>query len=604
MEEEYIIQCWACIASFDAFSAGWCAHIPPSKICPYCLRCSCNAPEEYKKEIWKNAPYELVQERESVSKGKEPLGEMLLRSGKITHEILQAALKRQEEEGVKLGEILVKMNVIKKEELELYLISQKKIPAISLKDRKIDFELVRKISLNFCFKHKCLPLGIEEFKDEKILALAMTDPFDSMTISTVSSITNLRVIPYQASQDEIGKVLNEVYEAFEVRSPAGRDGKDYGLIKELIKSGIRRGAEEIYIEPHDTEFRIFFRIEGYLFKSVPLPKNENPNLINFIMELANLDVNISKVPQKGKMNLGDFNENYEIYVVSTPSRAGNIITIKLIDKEKFVMDLPQLGLTELDIKDIKDAIGRKEGLIIVSAPLFNNSSSTLYSFMSSYLNEGWRVTSIEPLIYMEMPGITQVEYDEKLHLSYVIKKAVDTQPEILFIFSFHDENAINLLIHYSINFPVVVEMNARNAVQVIHILRDMMGVNPKILSERLNLIMNQRMVRRLCDKCKEPAKAPFDLDLKIVDMDTYEFTFYKEKGCEECNRTGFKGRFPIYEILKITSSIKELIAIGANERIIREAAKKSGFITLGQNCIYKIIQGLTSTTEYLKGGFD
>lgn len=604
MVEEYIIQCWSCLASFDAFSAGWCAHIPPSKICPYCLRCSCNAPENYKEEIWRGAPEELVEERKSVTKGKEPLGEMLLRSRKITNEILQAALKRQEEEGIKLGEILVKMNVITKDELELYLISQKKIAVISLKDKKVNLELMKKIGFNFCLKHKCLPLGIEEFQDEKILALVMANPFDSATISAVSSATSLKVIPYQADPEELEQTINELQKMLKKPLTSVKDEKDFTIIEGLIRSGIKRAAEEIYIEPHDSEFRIFFRIEGLLFKAGPISRDDHPNLISSLMEIANLDKNNQRIPQRGKINLAEFKENYDIHVQSTPSRYGSILSIKLIDRKTFAKDIKDIGLTELDIKDITETISKREGICVISAPLFNNSHLTLYSLMNYYLKEGWKVTSVEPFIYMEIPGINQIELEEKYPPSYIIKKAIDTQPEILFVFSLHDENSINILFRYSVNFPILLEINARNSAQAIHVLRDIVGVNPKLISERLKLVLNQRMIRRLCDNCKEPAKTPFEVDWKVEDLDTYEFTFFKEKGCEECNRTGFKGRFPIYEILKISPSIKELITRGANERTIIETAKKLGFITLGQNCVYKIVQGLTSTTEYLKGNFD
>ncbi len=604
MVEEYIIQCWSCLASFDAWNAGWCAHIPPSKICPYCLRCSCNAPDNYKEEVWKKAPQELIEERGSVTKGKEPLGEMLLRSGKLTPEILKAALKRQEEEGVKLGEILVKMNVITKDELELYLISQRKIATISLKDRDIDLELVKKIGFNFCVKNKCLPLGVEEFQSQKIIPLVMANPFDFLTISAVSSATSLKVIPYHADPEELEQIINELQKKFKKPSFAREDEKEFAIIEGLLRSGIRRSAEEIYIEPHDSEFRIFFRIEGLLFKAVPISREEHPNLISSLIEIANINKNYQKVLRKGKITLAEFRENYEIHVQSTPSRFGNIISIKIIDKKNFGRDLKEIGLTDLDIKDITDTISKREGVCVVSAPLFHHSPSTLYSLMKHYLNEGWRVTSVEPFIYTEIPGITQIEIEERFPPSYIIKKAIDTQPDILFVFSLQDESSINILFRYSINFPIILEVNARNSAQAIHVLRDMVGINPKILSERLKLVLNQRMIRRLCENCKEPAKTPFEVDLKIADLDTYEFTFYKERGCEECNRTGFKGRFPIYEILKINPVIKELIVKGANEKVIRETAKRLGFITLGQNCVYKIVQGLTSTTEYLKGNFD
>lgn len=604
MVEEYIIQCWSCLASFDVFNAGWCAHIPPSKICPYCLRCSCNAPENYKEEIWRGAPEELLEERKSVTKGKEPLGEMLLRSRKITSEILQAALKRQEEEGIKLGEILVKMNVITKDELELYLISQKKIAVISLKDKKVNLELMKKIGFNFCLKHKCLPLGIEEFQDEKILALVMANPFDSATISAVSSATSLKVIPYQTDPEELEQTINELQKMLKKPLTSVKDEKDFTIIEGLIRTGIKRAAEEIYLEPHDSEFRVFFRIEGLLFKAVPISRDDHPNLISSLMEIANLDKNNQRVPQRGKINLAEFKENYDIHVQSTPSRYGSILSIKLIDRKTFTKDIKDIGLTELDIKDITETIAKREGICVISAPLFNHSPLTLYSLMNYYLKEGWKVTSVEPFIYMEVPGINQIELEERYPPSYIIKKAIDTQPEILFIFSLHDENSINILFRYSVNFPILLEINARNSAQAIHVLRDIVGVNPKLISERLKLVLNQRMIRRLCDNCKEPAKTPFEVDWKVEDLDTYEFTFFKERGCEECNRTGFKGRFPIYEILKISPAIKELIIKGANERAIMETAKKLGFITLGQNCIYKIVQGLTSTTEYLKGNFD
>ncbi len=604
MAEEYIVQCWSCLASFDAFTAGWCGHIPPSKLCPYCLRCSCNAPEDYKSEIWKNAPEELIKERESVKKGKELLGELLLRSGKVTPEILEAALKRQEVEGFKLGEILVKMNVITKEELDLFLVSQRKIAGVSLKNKNIDLELVKKIGFNFCAKHKFLPLGVEDFQEGRFLALAMANPFDILTISAISSSTSLKVIPYQADPNEIQEVINNLYNTFFVSTSVKKDEKDIALIRELIKSGIRKSAEEIYIEPHDAEFRIFFRIEGLLFKAFPISRESHPNLINSIMEFANIDFRTKGTHQKGKIILEEYKNDYEIHAISTLSRYGSIISIKLIDKNALGKDLKDIGFTDLDIKDIEDIISKRDGLCVVSAPLFNNSSSTLYSLMKHYSKKGWKVTSVESLIYMEIPEVNQIELEERFPPSYIIKKAVDTQPEILVVFSLPDEDSLNLVARYSINFPVVIEINARSASQSIHVLRDILGINPRLLSERLKLIINQRMIRRLCDNCKEPAKTPLEVDWKSEDLDTYEYTFYKEKGCEECNKTGFKGRFPIYEILKISPVIKELISKGANEKVIIEEAKKTGFITLRQSCIYKIVQGLTSTTEYLKGNFD
>ncbi len=603
MAEEYIIQCWYCLGEYDAIKAAWCGHPEPTKICPYCLNCSCNAPEEYKNKFWKDAPPQLKIERVKLTSVKEKLGEILIANKVITSEQLLAALARQEETGEKIGQILIKMGLLTKDELEVYLLRQKKTPSVSLKDKKINIELIKKIGLSTCKKYSLIPFELDEMEEKSIVHIAMVNPYMPKAIKEINTIFNSDSIVYQLNEEEFKEKIKEIERILEKEKQKGVvDDEFKKRFSELINFALNKRAEDIYLESEFNKLKVSLRIDGVLFKI------RNYEILKGKIFIENLKKFINARGSggtfKGKIGFRFKGEPYTLKISSVISNKGEYLTIKIIRNSDYRKDITLFNFSEIELKEILNVLEESGGVIVVSAPIFNNSSVLMYALMNHLKDKRAKIISFEDGVNVSVENITQIEtkLDSK---DFFTQTIYSLEPDIVFVHDLRSLEVASEIFRLSSNIMFIIEIFAKSAIRSITQLIDHFNIRKETLSSSLKLVINQRLIRRLCTNCKVKVKPTVDLiskfNLSAEDSAIYEF--YKEKGCSECNYTGFNGRVALYEVLDINEKIKEAISRGLSENELEAILSSMGIIPLGKNALTLAMRGITSINELMKQGF-
>ncbi len=604
MADEYIVQCWYCLGEYDAFKAAWCGHPEPTKICPYCLNCSCNAPEDYKKKFWDEAPDKLKIERIKLTSLHERIGELLISDKKIMSEQLLAALNIQKRTGEKIGEILVKMGLITKDELQMYLLKQKKVPAVNIEREDVNLELVEKVGIETCLKYKIIPFSLEEVDEKRHLHLAMVNPYMPNIIKKVAKLFNADVIYYQAEKEKMEEKLKNIVQALKIKEVTEVD-KNKGIIKnflDILKYAINKKATHIYMVQEFSRLKISLRINGLLFKvkSVELTNKDFLKLLKFSLGLRE-----GKKIVRKTFDLNEKRFNIIIYDEQNGSEELSL-RVRIIDLENFGINIKELSFSEYQLADIEEAFMREEGIILVSAPLFNDSDSLMYSLMN-YVKEEFpskSILSFEEEFLRRLPGIEQKLYhkEDKEDFIDILYK---TEPNIVFVHNMKGIEIAKEVFRLSKNMLFIVEIYSKSAIKSIIKLREYFHISDEEIAENLRLIINQRMIRLLCSKCKIRVKPNLDFvyKLKLSEEDSLMSEFYREKGCQLCNFTGFEKRVPIFEVLKIDEIMKEAIKKGVKENEMESVAISEGLIPLSKSATVMLSKGLTSANELMRQGF-
>ncbi len=603
MADEYIVQCWYCLGEYDAVKAAWCGHPEPTKICPYCLNCSCHAPEDYKKKFWENAPPKMKLERVKLTSVKEKLGEILIANRVITSEQLLAALSRQEKTGEKLGQILIKMGLLTRDELEIYLLRQRKVPFVDIKEKKIELSLIEKIGLATCKKYSVIPFELDEFEDKRIVHVGMVNPYMPSVIKEINSIFEAESVVYQMDEDAFKTKMIEIERILSRRkSPGVIDDEFKRKFTELINFALTKGAEDIYLESEFTKLKVSLRIDGVLFKIKNFEIEDNKkfikNLRTFIKAKGSEGVFYGKIGFKFRM------ETYTLKVSSVLSNKGEYITIKIIKNRDFRKEITLFGFSEFELKEILEALNKRDGVIIVSAPLFNNSSILMYALMNYLKDKKSKIISFEEDTNIHIESITQIE-KRSLDKQFFLESIYRLEPDIVFVHDLRNPDVAREIFRLSGNVLFIIEIFAKSSIKSITQLIEHFSITNEQLADSLRLIINQRLIRKLCPDCKIKVKPTVELIHKfnLSGEDSSMYEFFKEKGCKSCNFTGYKGRVPLYEVLKVNEQIRDALKRGVDEEELETLLTDLGIIPLGKNALTLAMRGVTSISELIKHGF-
>ncbi|MBI2838435.1 MAG: Flp pilus assembly complex ATPase component TadA [Acidobacteria bacterium] len=623
---EYIIQCWNCLGEFDVFSAVWCGCDPknPTKLCPFCLNCFCSASAEYKSLFWKNAPPQLAEEKSTLSKSKDLLGDMLVRMKKLTTDQLLNALRQQKLTGEKLGEILVRMNFIEQEDLDAILAQQQRVLSIDLKNKKVDASLVQNLGLDYCFQHNVIPVERETMPNKTLTTMAMSNPTDVGAIEWAQKRLGSQIVPMYSPKEDILAHLNALRAQgiggistapvpegagaaadAAAAAAAAAEAKTKTAMNNLLATALQTGASDLHLEPAASEVIVRARIDGVLFKMQSIPKELEDALFARLKSLAKLNAQARGLPQSGKIPFKSSATEYELQVQTFPTPGGESINLKILDKGQLLKKLDEIGLNSVELTYLMSASAEAQGLIIVSGPLFNGTPTTLYSLMQQMAAQGRRIVSIENTTQVLLPGVTQLEVrrEDGFGLDKAISAAMNLEPQVICMFDFNDIEMAKTAQKVANSVLVIAEIDARSSTMAIPAMVNL-GYSPQTLAHHLRLVMNQRLVRKVCQHCKERLE-PSDELLKKLDLseEARKLPLYKAKGCARCHNIGYSGRIPLYEVIYPVDAIRQLTEAKASAAELEREATRNGLLTLGQNCLNKVSEGLTTPEEYLKAGF-
>jgi len=589
----------------------------------------------------------------------ERLGELLIKRNYITPEQLKRASDEQKLKGGRLESNLVRLGYIKEDELLSFLSAQYRVPSVKISKMEINPNVIKLIPSSLSKKYFIIPVNRLGPK----LTLAMADPSNIVVIDEIKFMTGFNVEPVVASETEIIDAIKKYYGGGGNVAGLGSvsfDAKDYDLDSEkangldgitlddavvdvddfdklvhgavdnievvetqnleesmdmegpiikivngiLIKA-IKLGASDIHFEPYERMLRVRYRIDGVLRRDMSLPIQIKNAMTSRLKIMAKLDIAEKRLPQDGriKLRLGKGGE-MDFRVSSIPTLFGEKVVLRLLDKSALQLDMTKLGFEESSLADLKTAIHRPVGMILVTGPTGSGKTTTLYSALSELNKESENIITAEDPIEYNFMGINQVQMHEEIGLTFAsaLRSFLRQDPDIIMVGEIRDFETAQIAVQAALTGHLVLStVHTNDAPGTINRLIDM-GIEPFLISSAVILILAQRLIRKICMDCREPIKVHPQLliDLGIPPDEVKSLQVYKGKGCSICNNTGYKGRLGLYEVMPLKEEIKELVLSRASNSEIKKEAIRLGMKTLRQSGISKIKDGVTTIEEVLR----
>ena len=554
------------------------------------------------------------------------LGELLVRENLISLQQLQRAQDEQKKAGGRIGYHLTKLGFIEESELTNFLSKQYGVPSINLKEFDIDGEVVKLVPKEVAEKHQCIPVN----RAGASLILAMSDPSNIYAIDDIKFLTGYNVEVVVASEQAIkeslekyytekGPSYEEVMEGFDegdisVEHDQGgvtdlsdleksaSDAPVVKLVNLILLDAIKKGASDIHVEPYETDFRVRYRVDGVLYEVMKPPIKLKLAMISRLKIMAELDIAERRLPQDGriKLKLGKGRE-MDFRVSVCPTLFGEKVVLRLLDKSNLQLDMTKLGFDPDPLKAFKEAIDRPYGMVLVTGPTGSGKTTTLYSALSELNKTTDNISTAEDPVEFNFAGINQVQMHEDIGLNFAaaLRSFLRQDPDIIMVGEIRDFETAEIGIKAALTGHLVLStLHTNDAPGTVSRLLNM-GIEPFLVTSAVNLILAQRLARKLCQECKKPVDVPQQalLDIGVQPDEAGSFQVFEPGGCRTCNDRGYKGRVALYEVMPLWDSLKELVINGASTAELKAEAIRLGMQTLRMAGIAKLKSGMTSIEE-------
>lgn len=554
------------------------------------------------------------------------LGDLLVRKGYITPEQLRKAAEEQKQQSGPLIRHLIKLGCLTEDALLAYLQKEYRLPVSDPTLAEIQEETIQLVPHALVTKYHLIPLGLAGSS----LTLAMADPSNlvavdevkfltgydvKVTVATVSSIQQAIEQYYDRSMkyDEVlsdlrGQEIDVVREEdidLQALEQATEDAPVVRLVNAVFVDAMRKRASDIHIEPYEKVFRVRFRIDGVLHEILQPPLALKNAVSSRIKVMASLDIAERRLPQDGriKLKLGK-GEAIDIRVSVLPTLFGEKIVMRLLDKSNLQTDMTKLGFEERALRDFMEAIYKPYGMVLVTGPTGSGKTTTLYSAIAELNKSTTNISTAEDPVEFNLLGINQVQVHEDIGLSFAsaLRSFLRQDPDIIMVGEIRDLETAEIGVKAALTGHLVLStLHTNDAPSTINRLLNM-GVAPFLVASSINLILAQRLARRICPNCKEDVPiAPqtlFDLGVAPEEVDRYAPK--RGAGCPNCNMTGYRGRVALYEVMPVTEGVREAILAGKNSLEIKRLAMREGIKTLRQSGLTKVAEGVTTLEEVLR----
>jgi type IV pilus assembly protein PilB len=580
------------------------------------------------------------------------IGELLLKEKRITPAQLQEALNYQKTKGGKLGFNLVKLGFVTDDEITALLSKQYGVPSINLAQFEIDPGVIKLIPSETAHKYQIVPLS----RSGATLTIAMTDPTNVFAMDDIKFMTGYNVEPVVASETTVLEAITRYYSA-----PLQRGARDTGagataesmssasslemvtkaleqtaiidddvevledleqidvaslerqggeapvirLVNLMLMSAIQKGASDIHIEPYEKEFRVRFRIDGILYNVMAPPMKFRDAITSRLKIMAKLDIAEKRLPQDGRIKIR-FSDNgaskeIDFRVSCLPTLFGEKIVLRLLDKDKLMLDMTKLGFESDSLRKLEVAIAKPWGMVLVTGPTGSGKTNTLYSSIAKINTAETNIMTAEDPVEFNLVGVNQVQVRENIGLNFAaaLRSFLRQDPNIILVGEIRDFETAEIAVKAALTGHLVLStLHTNDAPSTINRLMNM-GIEPFLVASSVNLICAQRLVRRICSSCAgEHPHAPQALmEAGFTADEAQKVVPKKGAGCEKCNNTGYKGRVGLYEVMEISEELRELILVGASGLELRRKAVDEGMITLRRSGLQKVIEGVTTIEE-------
>ena len=562
----------------------------------------------------------------------QKIGDLLVKNGRITQEQLNEAVALQRSEGGRLGTKLLKLGFISEDDLVAFLSQQYGVPAINLEEVEVDDSVIELIPADVSRKYTILPISRAGAK----ITVAMVDPTNVFAMDDIKFMTGYNVEPVVASESALRNAIDGYYgstqaielkrvmedlsdadqaelevldedEELDIRSleEEAEEAPVVRLVNIILTDAIKRGASDIHVEPYEKEYRVRYRIDGILYEMMRPPLKLKEAITSRIKIMARLDIAEKRLPQDGrikiKTKIANKVKDLDYRVSVLPTIFGEKIVMRLLDKDNLQLDLSVLGFEPDSLRKFEQAILKPFGMVLVTGPTGSGKTNTLYSALQRVNVPETNIMTAEDPVEFNLPGINQVQMRENIGLNFAatLRSFLRQDPNTVLVGEIRDFETAEVAIKAAMTGHLVLStLHTNDAPSTVNRLMNM-GVEPFLVATSVHLIVAQRLIRRVCKFCKEPAKVPPQTltEIGFSAKEAKALTLFKGTGCERCNNTGYKGRAGLFEVMEINDTIRDVILSGGTATEIRQAALENDMITLRESGLCKIRDGVTTIDE-------
>jgi len=563
------------------------------------------------------------------------LGDLLLKAKLISQEQLEEALQKQKETGGKIGEALVRLGHVTDQDITEVLSQQFSVPAVDLDHLEVDENIIKLIPIEICRKYQVVPVS----KFGATLTVAMADPSNVFALDDLKFLTGYNIEPVVASDMavvraldkyygtdhsvELKKVMDDLVHAEEaaVELLDEDEGLDVAqmeaeaeeapvirLVNLILTDAIKRKASDIHIEPYEREFRVRFRMDGVLYEMMNPPLKLKDSILSRVKILARLDIAEKRLPQDGriklKMKLQDRAKELDFRVSVLPTLYGEKIVLRLLDKDNLMLDMTKLGFEKESLRKFEEAIFKPWGMVLVTGPTGSGKTNTLYSCVGKLNTPEVNIMTAEDPVEFNIPGINQVQMHDSIGLNFAasLRSFLRQDPNIILVGEIRDFETAEIAVKAALTGHLVLStLHTNDAPSSVTRLINM-GIEPFLVATSVNILAAQRLVRRVCSNCKEEVEIPMQalINIGFSPEEAKQVKVQKGKGCEKCNKTGYKGRIGLYEVMEVSDEIRELILSGASALELKQKALEEGMLSLRRSGLIKIKNGITTIEEVVR----
>ncbi len=552
------------------------------------------------------------------------VGLKLVEASLVSEDDIRRAQKIEREEGGSLCSCLVKLGVLKEEQLLAFLSELYETQAVNLDTLEVDAAVVRLVPAEIASKFQIVPIG----RCGRTLRVAAANPANCFAIDDIKFVTGHEVQVFVTTDGMIRRAIDKYYDSaesmadvmktmeddVEVVEAVEEDGDINGggadqapvvkFVNSLISEAVRRGASDIHIEPYEKKIRVRFRVDGTLAEMPAPPNKLKAAIVSRLKIMADLDIAEKRVPQDGRIKVRVMKRTIDLRVSTLPTIFGEKIVMRILDKGNLALDLTKLGFEPRAQQDLMRAISQPYGMVLVTGPTGSGKTTTLYSALTKINVPGTNIMTAEDPVEYNLDGINQVNIHEAIGLNFpaALKAFLRQDPNIIMVGEIRDGETASIAVKAALTGHLVLStVHTNDAASTLNRLVDM-GTPPFLVASSVILILAQRLVRRVCPKCREAIELSEEVleELQLPMEQARGVTFYRGAGCYDCNDSGYRGRAGIYEVMPVTPTVRDMILDRRPSSEIKRKAIAEGMLTLRMDALEKLKRGVTTVEEVLK----
>ena len=547
--------------------------------------------------------------------GRKPLGQCLVEQGTLSQEGLARALEEQRRTGAALRDVLLKLELVPERAILDYYEDQLGIPVMDVSSYALEPEIIQLVPERIARQYRVLPL----FKIGNTLTVAMADPLDFVAIDEVKQSTGLQVDVVVSSEVQIQEAVERQHPMTggleqlakeqglrqAVAEIAGarpeEDGPIIRFVNMIVQQALRDGASDLHFEPEETSFRIRFRVDGVLREISVQSKTLYSSIVSRVKVMATLDISERRLPQDGRVRMTALGRDLDVRVSTFPTIHGENIVMRLLDRSAALVGLEALGLAKNHFVVVSRMIERPNGIVLVTGPTGSGKTTTLYSCIHKINRVDRNIVTLEDPVEYHMSSIRQTQVDPDIGLTFArgLRALLRQDPDVILVGEIRDGDTAEIAVRSALTGHLVLStLHTNDAAGAIPRLIDM-KIEPFLLSSAMVGVVAQRLVRRVCEKCRAPFDPPPEL-LSDLGLGRGKTKFAHGKGCAACGGTGYHGRIGVFEVLEVNDEVRELITSRASAEDLARAVRKHGMGSLRDDAVRQAAEGMTTLEEALR----